>query len=475
MSTSAPNHTQLAIIGAGPAGYPAAFHAAARGLNVTLIDPRPNPGGVCLYAGCVPSKALLHVAGVLQELEMAPNWGVHLENLRIDLEQLRTWKDAVVNRLTRGLGQLCRQRKVSYIQGTARFRDNHSLEVSPKDADTYALGFNNAIIATGSIPVRSAGLGENSRLMTSEQALDLEEVPERLLVIGGGYIGLELGQVYAALGSAVTVVEKLDQLLPGIDRDLVQPLRKHLNRQFAAIYLQTEVTAIESADNALKCHFQAANSPSPEPAIFNRVMLAIGRRPNTDGIALENTDVKLDAHGFIQVNTRRQTTVEHIYAIGDVAGEPMLAHKATHEARVAVEALSGAKTAFAPRAIPAVVFSNPEIAWCGLSEREAREQQRPIVIKHFPWSASGRATTLDRTDGLTKLILNPEDGRVLGLGITGVNAGELIGQGVMALEMGAVAEDLALMIQAHPTLSETIMEVGAAFVEQSIHYAGSSG
>lgn len=460
---------ELAVIGGGPGGYAAAFLAADLGMKVTLVDREKNPGGVCLYRGCIPSKALLHVAALLQETREAKNWGVDFGEPKIDLNRLRAWKEEVVAKLTGGLGQLARQRKVQYLQGTARFLDAHSLAIRGADGMERTLRFQHAILATGS---RAASLPflpqDPARIWTSKQALSLPKVPKSLLVIGGGYIGLELGSVYASLGASVTVVEMLPGLLPGADRDLVRVLERRLSGLFKEILLETTVTAVEVQKTGVKVSFAGKNAP-PEPRRFDAVLVSVGRKPNTADLGLENTAVQLTEKGFVRVDAQRRTDEPSIYAIGDIAGEPMLAHKASHEGRVAVEAIAGKKVAFEPNAIPAVVFTDPELAWTGLTEAEAKAQGLEVEIVRFPWGASGRATTLGRNDGLTKMVVDRASRRILGVGIVGPGAGELIAEGTLAVEMAALVDDLALTIHAHPTLSETLMEAAESFFGTSTH------
>jgi len=459
---------ELAVIGAGPGGYAAAFLAADLGLAVTLIDPEADPGGVCLFRGCIPSKALLHVAALVHEAERAEAWGVHFDKPRIDLARLRGFKDKVVARLTGGLGQLARQRRVRYVRGRARFLDAGALGVELPDGTESALRFGHAIVATGSSPARLPGFPEDPRVLDSTSALRLEDVPERLLVVGGGYIGLELGSVYAALGSRVSVVEMTDGLLPGADRDLVRPLARRLESDFEAIRLGTRVTRVEPGPSAVRVELGAGDG-GVERQEFDRILVSVGRRPNSTGLGLENTAAVVDARGFIEVDEQRRTAEPTIFAIGDVVGQPMLAHKASHEGRVAVEAVAGHKVAFDPAAIPAVVFTDPEVAWCGLTETEARAAGRDVTVARFPWAASGRALTLDRDEGLTKLLIDPVSERVLGVGLVGPGAGELIAEGALAVEMAALAADLKLTIHPHPTLSETLMEAAEVFFGQSTH------
>lgn len=456
----------LVIIGAGPGGYPAAFHAAEMGMSVALIDPEPYPGGVCLYRGCVPSKTLLHVAAFLHEVEQAAAWGVCVGKPEVDLEKLRVWKQSVVERLTKGLGQHVRQRGIEYIQGKATLTNPHRVRVATADETETFIDCDHAIVATGSVSATIPGIPDSDRIMTSRQALDLRDLPSRLLIIGGGYIGLELGQVYAALGSKVTLVEMTPELLPGADRELVRFLARRLDRQFETIQTGTKVVRMQDSEEGLQVTFAGKLEGDD---CFDRVMLAVGRKPFTDGVGLETTRASLTGKGFIEVDGQRRTAEASIFAIGDVAGEPMLAHKATYEARVVVEAIAGKKTVFDPKAIPCVVFSDPEIAWCGLSEADAAHQGRKLSVTTFPWAASGRAATVGRQDGVTKLLFDPESGRLLGAGIAGRGAGELLAEAVLAMEMGAVADDLAWTIHTHPTLSETMMEAAQAFSGTSTH------
>jgi dihydrolipoamide dehydrogenase len=463
------NSTQVAVVGGGPGGYAAAFMAADLGLRVALVDLEPNPGGVCLYRGCIPSKALLHVAKVISESRQAANWGIDFSEPRIDLDKLRAWKDGVVNKLTGGLGQLSKQRKVDFIRGRAAFLDSRALKIEEQGGERR-LVFENAIVATGSRPAAPPALSLDSpRVMDSTAALELDDIPKTMLVIGGGYIGLEMGTVYAALGTQVSLVEMTSGLLPGVDRDLVSILARRMDQIFHSVMLNAKVVEIKEEKNGVRVRIEGAEIGGDE-AVYDKVLVAVGRAPNSGGIGLEKTKVIVDARGFVQVDAARRTAEPAIYAIGDVVGEPMLAHKATHEGRVAAEAISGRAVAFEPRAIPAVVFTDPEVAWCGLTESQAKEEGRPVKIARFPWGASGRAATLDRSDGVTKLIIDPESERVLGVGITGAGAGELIAEGVLAVEMGAVASDLELSIHAHPTLSETLMESAEAFFGRSTHY-----
>jgi len=460
--------TDLVVIGAGPGGYTAAFYAADRGLKVTLIDRELNPGGVCVYRGCIPSKALLHVAKLLDEARHASAWGVTFGDPKIDVNKLRTFKDNVVKQLTSGTGQLAKARKITYIRGWATITSPTTLDVAKVDGGTEQVTFAHAIVAVGSQPSKVPGLSLDSpRIMDSTSALDLQDVPKTLLVIGGGYIGLELGSVYAALGSKVTVVEMTAGLLPGADRDLVAVLQKRIEKICEAVLLNTKVVGVTERKDGLAVAFEDHNLARREQ-VFDKVLVSVGRRPLSMP-GLDKTKAEVDQRGFIKVDARRRTAEPTIYAIGDIVGEPMLAHKASHEGRVAVQAILGEDVVFEPAAIPAVVFTDPELAWAGLTETEAQKQGRKVEIAKFPWAASGRALTLDRTDGLTKLVIEPGSERVLGVGIVGPGAGEMIAEGTLAIEMGAVASDLALTIHAHPTLSETVMESAETFFGHATH------
>lgn len=460
--------TKLVVIGAGPGGYTAAFLAADIGLEVVIVDPEPNPGGVCLYRGCIPSKALLHVAKLIGEAGHAADWGVDFGTPKIDLDRLRGFKDRVVAKLTGGLGQLVKRRKVRHLRGRARVVDSRHLEIDLVEGGADQLAFEHAIVATGSRPTCIPGFPESDRVLDSTGGLELQDTPKKLLVVGGGYIGLELGSVYAALGSRVTVVEMTAGLLAGADRDLVRPLQRRLEGMFHEILLSTKVVGVKEQKNGLKVTLAGEGLDKPE-RVFDKVLVSVGRRPNSDGLGLENTSVRIDEHGFIEVDEQRRTADTSIFAIGDVVGQPMLAHKASHEARVAVETIAGHKVAFDPACIPAVVFTDPEVAWCGLTETEAKEKGIDVAVARFPWAASGRAMTLDREEGLTKLIIDPETERILGVGVVGPGAGEMIAEGVLAVEMAALASDLKLSIHAHPTLSETMMEAAEVFFGQSTH------
>jgi dihydrolipoyl dehydrogenase len=463
--------TQLVVVGGGPGGYAAAFLAADLGLSTTLVDPEVNPGGVCVYRGCIPSKALLHVAKLLDESRQAKAWGVDFGEPRIDLGKLRDFKNNVVKRLTTGTGQLVKHRKVQYVQGYAAIEDAHTLRVQLTKGGDETVQFEHAILATGSVPAIPPALKlDDPRVMDSTAALDLPDVPKSLLVVGGGYIGLELGTVYATLGSDVTVVEMTSGLLPGADRDLVDVLARRVNATMKQVLLETKVVGMTAETGGIRVSLEGKAVEAKGAAqLFDRVLVAVGRRPNSNIPGLERTQVQVDRRGFIMVDEQRRTHEPSIFAIGDVVGDPMLAHKASHEGRVAVEVMAGENVAFAPRAIPAVVFTDPELAWAGLTEAQAAKEQRRVAIAKFPWGASGRAITLDRTDGLTKLILDAETERILGVGLVGPGAGELIAEGVLAIEMGANATDLKLSIHPHPTLTETMMESAEVFFGQATH------
>ena len=461
------SNLRVAVIGGGPGGYAAAFLAADLGLKVSLIDPEANPGGVCLYRGCIPSKALLHVAKLIEEAEQSKAWGIEYPKPKINLDQLRSFKENVVKKLTGGLGQLAKQRSVQYVQGKAAFVNSTTLKVTKNSGGDENMTFDRIIIATGSRPAVVPTLKIDSpRFMDSSGALNLPDIPKSLLVIGGGYIGLELGSVYAALGTKVTVVEMLSGILPGADRDLVLPLHKRMEKLVSAIMVNTTVKSLKEDKNGIKATFEGPDVKEKEQ-IFDRVLMSVGRKPNSEIPGLDKTKVKVNPRGFIQVNEQLQTDDPAIYAIGDVVGEPMLAHKATHEGRTAAEAIAGHKVAFEPNAIPAVVFTDPEIAWAGLTETQAKEQGKDYKVAKYPWGASGRAITLDRPEGMTKLIIDPKTERVLGVGIVGAGAGELIAEGVLAIEMCATAADLGLTIHPHPTLSETIMGAAEVFYGQA--------
>jgi dihydrolipoamide dehydrogenase len=458
-------HAQVVVIGAGPGGYTAAFRAADLGKQTVLIERYPALGGVCLNVGCIPSKALLHTAEVINGAADMAEHGVDFGKPRIALAKLAAWKDAIVGQLTKGLAGLARQRKVEVLQGVARFVSPHMLEVDGAGG-VVRVSFEQAIIAAGSQATQIPSFpNDDPRLMDSTGALVLEEVPKRLLVIGGGIIGLEMATVYQALGSRVTVVELLDDLMPGCDKDLVRPLAKRIGKLYQAIYLGTRVTAVDAQKKGLKVHFEGPKAPASE--VFERVLVAVGRRPNGHRIGADAAGVAVDDAGFINVDSQQRTNVPHIFAIGDITGQPMLAHKATHEGKVAAQVASGEKSHFDALAIPSVAYTDPEIAWTGVTESEAKTQGLDFDKATFPWAASGRSLGMGRNEGLTKLLFDKASGRLIGAGIVGPHAGDLISEANLALEMGADAADIALTIHPHPTLSETV-NFAAEMVEGTI-------
>jgi dihydrolipoamide dehydrogenase len=476
--------TRVAVVGAGPGGYAAAFYAADLGMQVTLIDPEENPGGVCLYRGCIPSKALLHVAKVLDEARHAKEWGIEFGEPRIQIDRVRDFKNRVVQKLTQGTGQVAKLRKINYLRGWASLTSPTSLRVALTNGGTEDVSVDYIVLATGSQPTRVGPLAvESPRVLDST---------DTLLVVGGGYIGLELGSVYAALGTKVSVVEMTDGLLPGADRDLVRYLAQRVEKTFDKVMLSTKVMSLRPVDpssssgsgtetrKSKKAAASGANTPqgvkvtfegenAPDETTYDYVLVAIGRRPTPPIEGLDKTRVQVNPRGFIQTDLQRRTEEPTIFAIGDIAGEPMLAHKASHEARVAIDAIAGRKAVFEPLAIPAVVFTDPDVAWAGLTETQAEKEGRKVEVVRFPWPASGRAIAIDRVDGMTKLVIDPSTERILGVGIVGAGAGELIAEGVLAIEMGATASDLKLTIHAHPTLSETLMEAAEAFFGTATH------
>jgi dihydrolipoamide dehydrogenase len=458
---------EVLVIGSGPGGYAAAFRAADLGLDVTMVDPARRPGGVCLYKGCIPSKTFLFLSELIHDAERAESMGIAFDKPRIDLKALREWKGNVIDSMANGLVSLSNSRGVQLIQGRAQFESSNSVRLH--DAEVSHIKFRHAIIATGSRPIAFPGteFKPGSRIMSSTGALALADVPPTLLIIGGGYVGLELGTVYAALGSRVSLVELEDRLLMGVDRDLVEPLHRRLEKIFETISLQTKVVSMQADDNGVDVILKG-DVEKPEQR-FDRVLVAIGRKASSQDIGLETTKVELDEKGFIKVDDQQRTTDEHIFAVGDIAGGLMLAHKATREGKVAAEAIAGEPSAFDVRAIPAVVYTDPQIAWCGLTEEQARQENRPIKVQRFPWKFSGRAATMGAPEGLTKIIVDSETGRISGVGIVGRNTEGLISEGVLAIEMGALAEDMALSIHPHPTLSETEGEAAELYLGSATH------
>lgn len=447
---------QVMVLGSGPGGYTAAFRAADLGLKVVLIERYATLGGVCLNVGCIPSKALLHTAKVITEAEETESHGLSFGKPAIDLDKLRNWKsNDVVGKLTGGLAQMAKARGVTVVTGLGKFTSPNQIAVTAEDGKTTLVGFDNAIIAAGSQATKFPGAPDDERIMDSTGALALADIPQRMLVIGGGIIGLEMGTVYDALGTKVSVVEFMDGLITGCDRDLVRPLQKRMEKRFESIMVSTKVSKLEAKADAIYVDFEGANAPK-ETQKYDRVLVSIGRRPNGKNIGAENAGVSVDDRGFIAVDKQMRTNVPHIFAIGDIVGQPMLAHKATHEAKVAAEVIAGHKVEFVASVIPSVAYTDPEIAWVGLTETEAKAKGIEIEKASFPWAASGRAISIARTEGATKLIFDKETHRVIGAGIVGVNAGELLAEAVLAIEMGADAHDLGLTIHAHPTLSETV-------------------
>ncbi len=453
-------NTQVVVLGSGPGGYTAAFRAADLGKQVVLIERYSTLGGVCLNVGCIPSKALLHTAKVITEAEESSHHGVKFGAPQVDLEQLRQWKaNDVVGKLTGGLAAMAKQRNVTVVQGVGKFTSANQIAVTAADGKVTTVGFENAIIAAGSQATKFPGVEADERIMDSTGALALADVPKRMLVIGGGIIGLEMGTVYDALGSKVSVVEFTDGLVQGCDRDLVRPLQKRMEKRFESIMLNTKVAKMEPKADGIHVSFEGVNGNEDAPKgveVYDRVLVSIGRRPNGRNIGAENAGVAVDDYGFIHVDKQMRTNVPHIFAIGDIVGQPMLAHKATHEAKVAAEVIAGEKVEFIASVIPSVAYTDPEVAWVGVTETEAKAKGIAIEKASFPWAASGRALSIARTEGATKLIFDKETHRLIGAGIVGVNAGELLAEAVLAIEMGADAHDLGLTIHAHPTLSETV-------------------
>jgi dihydrolipoamide dehydrogenase len=451
----------LAVIGAGPGGYTAALRAAELGVKTILIDSSPKPGGVCLHVGCIPSKALLHAAEVVNETKQAASFGLVFTAPKVNVDELRNWKLSVSDKLAQGIASKCKSAGIDIVHGRAQFEDSKSLRVECEGESAMRIKFKHCIIASGSRPIKPAIFDINSeRVMDSTGALEIKDIPKKLLVVGGGYIGLEMATVYASLGSEVTVVEMTDGLLPGVDRDLVRPLQTHLQGLLKAMWLNTKVTKLEDTGKAVKASFEGKDVPAD--ATFDRVLVAIGRRPNSDTLGLEKTKVQMDDKGFVIIDEQCRTTDKKIFCIGDVSGQPQLAHRAMRQGIVAAEVIGGKNSVYDNRVVPAIVFTQPEIAWAGLTETEAKQQGREVASSKFPWSANGRAHTLGEPVGSTKVIYDPETLQVLGVGMVGPRCGELITESVVAIEMGAVLEDLAVSIHPHPTLSETINEAALA-------------
>ncbi len=462
-----PIHTEIVVVGAGPGGYAAAFYAADLGKKVVLVERDKVLGGVCLNRGCIPSKALLFAAHNIAVARESEHRGISFGPPKFDLAKLRAWKDSILARLSGGVAQLAKMRGVQVVNGRGYFEDSRTIRVETEQGQQF-IHYDKAIVAVGSKSAmpKAFDLG-NPRVMTSREALEIEDIPENLLVIGGGYIGMELGTVYAAFGSKVVVVEALDTILAGADPDLARPVVAYAKKAFKEVRLKTKVGKMATSGKHIKVEFDLGGEKREE--LYDRVLVAVGRSPNAEDLGLENTKVSFDEKGFIHVNDKQQTTDPAIYAIGDIAGGVLLAHKASKEARIAVEVIVGEDSAFADVTIPAVVFTDPELAWCGLTESEAKAKGMEVKVAKFPWAASGRALSFDRPDGLTKLIIDPDTERILGVGIVGVGAGELISEGVLAVEMGATAKDIALAVHPHPTLSETLMEAAEVFYGHATH------
>ena len=450
------------VLGSGPGGYTAAFRAADLGQNVVLVERYKRIGGVCLNVGCIPSKTLLHAAKVIDETESMNEHGISFGKPKINLDQLREWKNGIVNQLTAGLKSLAKQRKVQIVSGVGEFVDQNHLCVTDAEAKKSTIHFENAVIAAGSQPVKLPFLPEDPRIIDSTGALELTAIPEHLLVIGGGIIGLEMATVYHALGSKITIVEMLDGLITGADRDIVRPFQNRISKQYENIWLETKVTKVEAQKKGLKVHFEGKNAPE-KPQMFDRILSSVGRTPNGLRIAAEKAGVAVDDGGFIKTDSQMRTNVSNIFAIGDIVGQPMLAHKATHEAKVAAEVISGMKSHFDARTIPSVAYTDPEVAWAGITEEQAKKEGIAFGKGNFPWAASGRSLCLGRSEGMTKVIFEEGTKRVIGVGIVGPNAGDLIAEGVLAIEMGCDSEDLASTIHPHPTLSETVAFAAEAF------------
>ena len=462
-----PITTEILVLGAGPGGYTAAFHAADKGKKVTLVEQNPRLGGVCMNVGCIPSKALLHATAILREGNASKHRGIEFGSPKVDVEKLQSWKESIVEKLGQGIKSLAQHRRVELVHGRGHFEDSQTLRVETAAGQKF-IRYDKAIIAVGSKPAmpHAFDLG-NKRVMTSTEALDLPDVPQDLLVVGGGYIGMELGTVYAALGSKVVLLEALPSILTGVDPDLVRPVSRVAQKAFKEIRLNTKVLKMATSGKQIKVTTEINKEQRDE--LYDRVLVSVGRVPNLADLGLENTKVSKDDKGFIQCNAQLQTDDHNIYAVGDATGGTLLAHRAFKQAKIAVDAILGEASAMHNVVIPAVIFTDPEVAWCGLTETEAEQRGVAIQIGKFPWGASGRALTFDRGDGLTKLVIEPKTERILGVGIVGVGAGELIGEGVLAVEMGATARDLAESVHPHPTLSETLMEAAESFYGTATH------
>jgi dihydrolipoyl dehydrogenase len=459
--------TEVLVIGGGPGGYTAAFRAADLGFDVTLVEMEMKPGGECLFQGCIPSKALLFLAELIHDAERTGPMGVTFDVPRIEIDKVRTWKEKVIDRLANGLVTLGNKRGVQVVKGEAVFEGSDTIRLH--DSEVGRIKFRHAILATGSVPRSLPGMTfkPDGRIMNSAGALELKDIPGSLLIIGGGYIGLELGTVYAALGSKITLVEMENRLLSEVDPDLVMPLNRRLNEIFKAIHVSTRVLSLNELEDRVEAVFEGDVDETEQT--FDRVLVAVGRQPNCKGLGLDATEVSVDANGFVIVDEQQRTSDERIFAIGDVTGAPMLAHKASHQGKVAAEVIAGKSSAFDVRAIPAIIYTDPQIAWCGLTEEQARKRNRSIRVEHYPWKLSGRATTMGATDGLTKIITDSETQRVLGMGIVGRDAEGLISEGALAIEMGAQLEDLALTVHPHPTLSETLAETAEIYLGLATH------
>jgi dihydrolipoamide dehydrogenase len=462
-----PTSTEILVLGAGPGGYTAAFYAADKGKKVTLVEQNARLGGICLNVGCIPSKALLHATEILAEATVSAHRGIEFGQVKIDLDKLRSWKEAILEKLGQGIKSLAQHRGVQVVHGRGHFEDSQTLRVETAEGQKF-IRYQKAIIAVGSKPTmpNAFDLG-NKRIMTSSEALELPDIPQDFLIVGGGYIGMELGTVYAALGSKVVVLEALPSILTGIDADLIRPVARAAQKVFKEIRLNTKVLKMATAGKQIKVTMEVNKASREE--LYDRVLVSVGRSPNYADLGLENTKVTKDDKGFIQCNPQQQTEDPNIYAIGDVNGGALLAHRASKEAKIAVEAMLGEPSAFENIVIPAVVYTHPEVAWCGLTETEAKQKGIEIKVAKFLWGASGRALTLDRPDGLTKLVIDPDTERILGVGIVGAGAGELISEGVLAVEMGATARDIADSVHPHPTLSETLMEAAESFYGTATH------